>query len=305
MGFGIIHITHFFGHAPPQHHCARKPRGLLNIPSGAVGDIFLAIFDDLCRFSGHRHGELFFTFRFMPIQTVNFRQRHNHAQGTTTRDNCGFVYRITLWKAETNNRMPRFMIGGFFLLICCQHHTASLSTHHHFVFCVLKIHHIDNRATDTRRHQGRFVHKVGKIRPRKSWCAACNQTQIHIWTQRGLARMHVQNFLTALDIGIWHGHLTVKATRTQKGWIKNITPVRCSQNDHTFIRVKTVHFHQKLVQGLFALVVAPAISSTTVTPNGVNFIDKHNTWRVLFGLLEHIAHAACTDTYKHFNKIRP
>ncbi len=37
--------------------------------------------------------------------------------------------------------------------------------------------------------------------------------------------------------------------------------------------------------------------------DGVDFVDEDNAGRVLFGLLEHVAHAACADADEHFDKV--
>ena len=117
--------------------------------------------------------------------------------------------------------------------------------------------------------------------------------------------MNGQDFFTALDVWVWHGHLTVKTTRAQQGGVQNITAVGCGQDDHTFVRLKTVHLNQQLVQCLFAFIVSTAIACATVTANGVDFVDKDDTRRILFRLFEHVTHTRCTHTHEHFNKVRP
>ena len=42
-----------------------------------------------------------------------------------------------------------------------------------------------------------------------------------------------------------------------------------------------------------------------MTAHGVDLVNKDNTRRVLLGLLEHVADAACTNTDEHLDKIRP
>ena len=161
----------------------------------------------------------------MPVKPVNFRQRYHHAQGAAARDNCCLINRITLRKMHSHHRMPCFVIGGFFLLIRGQHHTAPLGAHHDFVLGVFKINHIDHRAPNTRRHQGRLVHQIGQISARHSRRSARNQTQVHIWPKRRFTRMDFKDFFTPVDIRIGHSNLTVKAARTQQRWVKNIAAV--------------------------------------------------------------------------------
>ena len=70
------------------------------------------------------------------------------------------------------------------------------------------------------------------------------------------------------------------------------------------VAFKTVHLNQQLVQGLFALVIPAAQTSTTMTPDSVNFIDEDDARRVLLGILEHVADASRTDADEHLDKIR-
>ena len=102
--------------------------------------------------------------------------------------------------------------------------------------------------------------------------------------------MHGQDFFTSLDVWVWHGHLTVKTTRAQQGGVQNVTAVCRGQDDYTFVGLKTVHLNQQLVQCLFAFIVSTAIACATVTANGVDFVDKDDTWRILFRLFEHVPH---------------
>src|SRR5210317_484836 len=115
--------------------------------------------------------------------------------------------------------------------------------------------------------------------------------------------MHVQDFLAALNVWVWHRHLTVKPTGAQQCWVQNVAAVCGGHDDHTFVRLKPVHFDQQLVQCLFAFVITTAVTCATMATHGVDFVDKHDTGCVFLGLFEHVAHTACTDAYEHFNKV--
>ena len=41
-----------------------------------------------------------------------------------------------------------------------------------------------------------------------------------------------------------------------------------------------------------------------MTADRVDFVDEDDAWRVLLGLLEHVAHAACADADEHFDEVR-
>jgi hypothetical protein len=46
-----------------------------------------------------------------------------------------------------------------------------------------------------------------------------------------------------------------------------------------------------------------AETSSAMTSNCVNFVDKNDARSVLLALLEKIANAACTDTDEHFDEV--
>src|SRR5690606_22167230 len=53
-----------------------------------------------------------------------------------------------------------------------------------------------------------------------------------------------------------------------------------------------------------ALIVTAAVATTSVTPYCVDFINKDDTWRLFFSLLEHVANAGSTHPHKHLHKVR-
>ena len=116
--------------------------------------------------------------------------------------------------------------------------------------------------------------------------------------------MHVEDFDTSINIWTRHDNLTVEATGTQQCRIKDVRAVGGGDDDDAFISFKTVHFDQQLVQRLFALVILIAKAGTTAAAHRVDFIDEDDARRVFLCLLKHVAYAACTNTYKHFDKIR-
>ncbi len=163
---------------------------------------------------------------------------------------------------------------------------------------------VTNRRPISGRHQGRLVHKVRQISTREARRAARDDAQVDIRAKGYFAGMHAKDFLAAFDVRVWHLHLTVKTTGTQKGRVQNVGTVGCGHDDDAFVGFKTVHLNQKLVQRLLAFVVTAAIADATRPANRVDLVDEDDARRVLFGLFEHVADTACTDTNEHFNEIR-
>ena len=107
----------------------------------------------------------------------------------------------------------------------------------------------------------------------------------------------------AAQIGPRHDDAPIEAPGSQQRGIQYVGSVGGRNNDHAFIFLKPVHFNEQLVKRLFAFIITAAKPGATMATNGVNFVDKDDTRGVLFGLLEHVAHAAGADTDKHFDEI--
>jgi hypothetical protein len=57
------------------------------------------------------------------------------------------------------------------------------------------------------------------------------------------------------------------------------------------------------VQGLLALVMSAAEAGATMAAHRIDLVDKDDTGRVFFSLIEHVAYPRGTDTDKHFDEI--
>ena len=75
-------------------------------------------------------------------------------------------------------------------------------------------------------------------------------------------------------------------------------------HDDAFVGGEAVHFHQQLVQGLFALVVTAAQARAAMAAHGVDLIDEHDAGAVALGLLKQIAYAGSAHAHEHFHEVR-
>ena len=96
---------------------------------------------------------------------------------------------------------------------------------------------------------------------------------------------------------------SVKAARTKQCRIQNFRSVRRRQNEKSFLRVKSVHFSQQLVECLFTFIIAAQCVVTALTDR-VDLIDKDDTRGNRLCLLEQITHTRCANADIHFNKGR-
>ena len=92
--------------------------------------------------------------------------------------------------------------------------------------------------------------------------------------------MHFKDLLAAANIGQANIHLAVKTAGAQEGFVQYIGAVGGGYDNDAFAAFKAVHFHQQLVEGLLALIVAAAMAAATMATHGVNFVDKDNAGRL-------------------------
>ena len=48
----------------------------------------------------------------------------------------------------------------------------------------------------------------------------------------------------------------------------------------------------------------PDVTLKLMTADGIDFVNKYDTGRLLLCLVKHIANTRGTDTYEHFDKVR-
>ena len=205
---------------------------------------------------------------------------------------------------QTHHGMPRLMVRRQLFLIFRHHHRPALGPHHHLVLGVFEINHGDKAPPDPCGSQRRLIDQIGQIGPGKARRAARDDAQIDIGAERGLARVNAKDLLAPLDIGVGHLHLTVKPAGAQQRRVQHIGAVGGGNDDDALIRLKSVHFDQQLVQRLFPLVIAAAITHATRPANRVDLINEHDAGGGFLGLFKHVAHPGCADADKHFHEIR-
>ena len=150
----------------------------------------------------------------------------------------------------------------------------------------------------------RLIHYVFQLRAGGEGHALGHVFQVHVRGQLLPLAVHLQDGYPPGLVGIVHRYLAVKAARAQQSGVQNVPAVGGRHHNHALVDVEAVHFHQQLIQRLFPFIVSATQARATMAAHGVNFIDKHNGGRRLFGLLKHITHAAGAYAHKHFHKVR-
>ena len=119
--------------------------------------------------------------------------------------------------------------------------------------------------------------------------------QVHPFVHFDLGRMDFQDRFAASNVRTVDKNMPVESTRSHQSGVECFGAVGCSQNDHTLVRSKSIHLHQKGIQGLVPFFTAAGRAMTSNLADGVQFVDENNRGRALTGLLEHIANASRAD----------
>ncbi len=162
----------------------------------------------------------------------------------------------------------------------------------------------DDLLVTSCRKDGCFINQVLQVCANKARSRSGNFSKVNGRIDRLAFGVYFENGFTPVLIRLIQHHTPVKTARAEQGRVQDIGSVGCCNHDHVGVSSKPVHFNQQLVEGLFALVMASAKTSTTMTTNSIDFINKHNTGRMLLGFVKKIAHTAGTHTDKHFHKFR-
>ena len=198
---------------------------------------------------------------------------------------------------------PDFVIGGQFLLGLRHRGVAAFRAHHDLVLGVFEFGHGDEPLVAPRRQQRRLVDEVHQVGAGKARRAARQHLEIDIRRQRHLAHMHLEDLLAADDVGVRHDDLAVETARTQQRRIEHVRTVGRGDEDDALIGLEAVHLDEQLVERLLALVIAAAKACAAMAADRVDFVDEDDARRILLGLFEHVAHAACADADEHFDEV--
>ena len=274
----------------------------MNVAHGTVGHVLFTAEDKLGFTATKQNSHAGFTPLAGAGITVTIRQVHGQAKRTATR-HYGHLVQGIIVHIQTNKCMASFVVRRVAAFFFGHDHGFALCAHHDLVFGIFKFSLCDDALVAASGKQCSFVAQVGQISTGEAGRTAGQNLGIDIRCQWLVLHMDLENLLTALHVGVANLNLAVKTARTQQRWIKHVRTVGCGDDDDAFIGFKTIHFHKQLVQCLLTFIVAAAEAGTTVATDSVDFVDEDDARCAFLGLLEHVAHAACTDAYEHFNKV--
>ena len=116
--------------------------------------------------------------------------------------------------------------------------------------------------------------------------------------------MNPEDTLSPFHVWDIDDDLPVKTTRPQKCRIKYIRSIGRCQKNHTFVRLKAIHFDEECIKGLFTFIMPTTKPCPTMSSDSIDFVYEDYTGGVFLALLKKVTNPRSTNTDKHFDKIR-
>ena len=189
------------------------------------------------------------------------------------------------------DRVTRLVICGQLLFLFAHDLGFLFGADHDLDGRLLYLLHRDSLFVGSRGKQRRLVKKVFQIRARKARGGFRDGFQLDVGSKRLFARVHLEDSLTSVDVGIADDDLTVEASRTEQSRVKHVGTVCRGDEDNALVHAKAVHLNKQLVERLLTLVVAAAEACAPLSADSVDLVYKDDTGRVFLSLIEQVAHS--------------
>ena len=225
------------------------------------------------------------------------------AQGPAPGDDGDLVDGVGARGEPGHQGMAGLVVGGVAAFPLGQDEALAFGAHEDLVFGLLKVVHGDQIAAPAGRKQGGFVGQVLQVGSGKSGGAPGQDGEVHGVGQGGAAGMDLEDGFPAFEVRDRDHHLAVEATGTQQGRVQDVGTVGGGDEDHPFVGLKAVHFHQELVQGLFPLIVAAAQTGAPMAAHGVDFIDEDDAGGAFLALDEQVPHPGGAHADEHLHEV--
>ena len=157
-------------------------------------------------------------------------------------------------------------------------------------------------ASEPRRDQRGLVHEVGEIGTGEPRCPARDRTEIDVGFEPDLPRMHAQDLLAPVQIGVADHDLAIETARPEQRRVENVRAVGCRHDDDAVGAREAVHLDEQLVERLFALFVAER-RAAAVASDGVELVDEDDAGLVAPRLLEEPPHTRRADAGVHLDEV--
>ena len=249
--------TEFIAHTVNGDHIAGNARCLLDITGCACGNIVKEeLFGNA---SAKAHNDIFKHFAAgTEVFQILLRTEEGEAACHTAGNDRDIVDRVGMLEILAGNGVTCLVVSGELSCLVADLLALLLGTHLNLQYGLFNLGHSDEAASVANSHQRGLVHKVFKVCAGKAGSSLCDGVEVNIVAQWLALGVDAENGFASADIGKTNINLTVKATGTEKGIIKNVCAVGGRHNDYAVIIAEAVHFNQQLVEGLLALIVTAA-----------------------------------------------
>ena len=217
-------------------------------------------------------------------------------------DYRNLMHRIASRRKGRNEGVARLVIGNDMALLFLDDPALFLQADKGLFDRFVKVSGRHDLAAVADGKQGSFVDDICQIRTAHAARCMGKRIKVNGLIHLDVLGMNAQDCLTPLHVGLVDDNLPVKAARPQQGCIKDIGPVRRTQDDEALLVVKTVHLDEQLVERLLPLIVAAQIIHAALT-DCIQLINEDDAGRLLARRTEEVADTACTDADEHLNEI--
>src|SRR3972149_10486303 len=101
-----------------------------------------------------------------------------------------------------------------------------------------------------------------------------------------------------------HQNRAIKAAWPEQSRIQNLGTVGCRHEDDAHLWIKTIHFHQQLIEGLLPFIMPPDGIDAAGLAECVKFVNEDDAGRLLFGLHKKVSHPRRPQADEHLDKLR-
>mmetsp|Transcript_4333 Transcript_4333/g.11422 ORF Transcript_4333/g.11422 Transcript_4333/m.11422 type:complete len:341 (-) Transcript_4333:1198-2220(-) len=224
--------------------------------------------------------------RDLPCDSESVSARH---------DGC-LVDRVGALGVEGDERVAALVVGRHPLLLLT-HRIAALQTNNDAVKCLLEVLHWYVWPPLCRRLDGGDVDDVEQVRTRHARRPPRHHVHVHVLAQYHARPVHLQDLVSACEVGERHDDVLVEASRPGERRVKRLWEVGGTDHNHSLVLLKTVKLHEQLVERHPDGGVVPV---GPLGAHGIDLVYKHDTRGVLLGSTKQIPNTTGTDADEHF-----
>ena len=224
------------------------------------------------------------------------------ARGARHDRNFGNRRRIALLGRD--QRVTNLVVCNDLFFLGAEHRVFALCARDNRLHAFLQVGLLDRVPSQPDRPQRRLVDDVCQIRAGRARGCPRDRIEIDMTGHMHVLGVDLQNRNTSLQVGQFDRDAAVEAARAQQRGVERFRPVGRGQDHNALGPVKTVHFGQKLVERLLALVVAAKARAIALFADGIDLVNEYDAGRLLARLLEQVAHLGRAHADKHLHKLR-